>query len=681
MRYTYAAAAMMAVGSMTGIASGDAQDPPKDPRFHDLPNTNTNYQPASYTTLPEWTARREWLREQARFAAGLIPEPQRTPLNAHVFDKYEGDGFTVEKVYFESRPGLYVTGNLYRPVGVEGKRPAVACPHGHWQHGRLHHDELGSIPARCIMLARLGAVVFAYDMLAYNDSGRQFEQHKDDRWTTPVNEMWGIGPLQVQTWNSIRVLDFLQSLPDVDGERIGVTGASGGGTQTFILSAIDDRVKVAAPVNMISHTMQGGCMCENAPALRIDTNNMEIGALFAPKPLLMISATGDWTKDTPEVEYPFIRSIYTFYGAADPVKNVHVDAPHNYNKQSREAMYRFFAKHLLRRDDADTLTEPDITPPPNDALLVFNDGNMPKDMPRFEELIARMKQSARKRMAELRPDSKENLVSLMVVVHAALAHAIGSTFPQAAEIEVQRGVGGINGQGGTSRLTLVRKGRRVDASLCFGIDDAPARARLTVFPTAGGLSDISDLPWKALPLGTSDFLLTAPFGTPQEEADGNEESERGKTMFFTTFNRTDSAETVFDLLTALSVALSDEKRRQVDLLAGGDMGPPSLIARAMVPRELATKKKLRTVIDLNRFDATSESAYAERLHLPSLLKVGGLEAVAAAACSGPLWLHNVGEHFDGKWARAAAKITGVQVRIDKDKADPADIAAWLAEGE
>src|SRR4029078_9808324 len=156
------------------------------------------------------------------------------------------------------------------------KSPGVLCPHGHWPHGRLEQSELGNIPARCIMLARMGCTVFAYDMVGYNDSKRQI----DHRINTPALDLWGITSLHLQTWDSIRAIDFLQSLPEVDPNRIGVTGASGGGTQTFILTAVDDRVSVACPVNMISHSMQGGCVCENAPCLRIDTNNMEIGALF-----------------------------------------------------------------------------------------------------------------------------------------------------------------------------------------------------------------------------------------------------------------------------------------------------------------------------------------------------------------------------------------------------------------
>ena len=176
--------------------------------------------------------------------------------------------------------------------------------------------------------------------LAVCDSGEQI----DHGYGGEREGLWGLSLMGLQLWNAIRSVDFLESLPDVDNNRIGCTGASGGGTQTFMLTAVDDRIKVSAPVNMISAHMQGGCLCENAPNLRLDTSNIEIGALMAPKPLLLVSATGDWTKDTPKVEYPAIRSIYAHFDAEDKVHEVQIDADHNYNKDSREAVYAWFGK-------------------------------------------------------------------------------------------------------------------------------------------------------------------------------------------------------------------------------------------------------------------------------------------------------------------------------------------------
>ena len=241
-------------------------------------------------------------------------------------------------------------------------------------------------------------------MVGYNDSGQQV-----DHRSFPNSEseaIWGISLLGLQLQNAIRSIDFLQTLPDVDPDRIACTGASGGGTQTFMLMAIDDRIKVSAPVNMISAHMQGGCLCENAPNLRLDFSNIEIGAMMAPRPLLLVSATGDWTKDTPDVEYPAIRSIYQHFGATDKIHQVQIDAEHNYNKASREAVYQWFAKWLLEIQDSSELTEVDFTVESDEDLLVFHDRSIPYHALSTEELLASLKQLGKaaieKRNAEIK---------------------------------------------------------------------------------------------------------------------------------------------------------------------------------------------------------------------------------------------------------------------------------------
>src|SRR6185436_19629009 len=166
--------------------------------------------------------------------------------------------------------------------------------------------QLGSIAGRCINFARQGMVAFSYDMLGYNDTAQV--NHKFA--SNPTNLLWNISLMGLQTWNSIRALDFLASLPDVDKARLGCTGASGGGTQTFMLGAVDDRLAVQSPIVMVSHTMQGGCSCENAPGLRVEYSNMEIAAVPAPRPQILVSATGDWPKATMEVEGPAIEGTY-----------------------------------------------------------------------------------------------------------------------------------------------------------------------------------------------------------------------------------------------------------------------------------------------------------------------------------------------------------------------------------
>jgi hypothetical protein len=255
-----------------------------------------------YRTLRDWEARREHLRKQILSAAGLLPMPEKTFLHRQIFGRVERGEYSIEKVLLETLPGFYLGGNLYRPRNRSGKLPAVLTPHGHWTYGRLEHQAEFSGQALGISLARQGYIAFAYDMVGYNDT----IQTPHD-FGGPPEQLWSFGPLGLQLWNSIRVVDFLQSLEDVDPERIAVTGASGGGTQTFLVAAVDDRVKYSAPVNMISAIMQGGSPCENAPNLRIGAFNVEIGSLMAPRPMFVVSATGDWTRNVPKYYHSQIR--------------------------------------------------------------------------------------------------------------------------------------------------------------------------------------------------------------------------------------------------------------------------------------------------------------------------------------------------------------------------------------
>ncbi|MCZ2156722.1 MAG: hypothetical protein LC114_22930, partial [Bryobacterales bacterium] len=319
-----------------------AQVPPNDARSGKVADTDTHFKAHSYTRA-EWDARRAELKQRILFAAGLVPMPPKPMLRPLFTGRIEGDGYTIEKVLLETAPGFYLGGNLYRPKAPAGtKSPAVVHPHGHWAYGRLENQPLYSAPTFGINMAKQGYVVFAYDMVGYNDTPQV-----EHRFTGNRVQLWQFTPLGLQLWNSIRVVDFLESLPDVDPKRIGVTGASGGATQTFLLDAVDDRIVAAAPVNMVSFIMQGGCVCENAPHLRVGTNTVEIAALMAPKPMLVVAATGDWTRNVPKEEYPALQQIYSLYNAVDNVEAVQLDAPHNFHQVSREAAYTFLRKTLM----------------------------------------------------------------------------------------------------------------------------------------------------------------------------------------------------------------------------------------------------------------------------------------------------------------------------------------------
>jgi hypothetical protein len=287
------------------------------------------------TTLEAWQERRAAVKAQILKGLQMKDTITTSPPPAFVSDSIVLKDYTILNVALETLPGFFLTGNLYKPRTLDSLTAVVLSPHGHWEDPDGRFTE--QVQKRGATLARMGAMVFVYDMVGYGDNKQC--SHEVEK------------VMKLQTWNSRRALDYLLSLPFADSARVAMTGASGGATQTFLLAALDERIKVAVPAVQISAHFFGGCSCESGmPVHRsksFQTNNVEISALFAPKPLLVISDGADYTKNTPKVEFPFLQHIYTLFNKPNEVKNAHFPTEtHDYGPSKRLALYDFLEKHL-----------------------------------------------------------------------------------------------------------------------------------------------------------------------------------------------------------------------------------------------------------------------------------------------------------------------------------------------
>lgn len=668
---------------LAGVLLGvpiQAQDlPPKDRRLTEIRHLDLKYSPSEYGTREEWQARAEFLRGQILAATGLLPMPEKGPLNPKIFDKLDRGAYTVEKVYFESLPGFHVTGNLYRPKNATGKLPAVLCTHGHWNYGRLENSNVNSVPARAANFAMQGYVAFTYDMVGYNDSTaishRFAPGHREgfDRET-----LWSVNLLGLQLWNSIRAVDFLLTLPEVDEQRISITGESGGGTQTFLLTAVDERIKVAGPVNMISFLMQGGSLCENAPNLRIDTNNVEIGALAAPRPMIMIAATGDWTRNTAAEEYPTIQSIYRLFGAEDKLTMARMDAPHNYNQESREAVYGWFAHWLQGRAERSPIRERGGGVSPANELLVFYGRPRPEGELNEQQLTEALIDTRRKQWREAFPRDAAGLDRYRRTFGAAFGYSLMATLPKPEELietELASLPAEFAGQSGKTRGVMLARRDKSDMVRVYLTTPQRAAKTATIslivdpLPDAAKLGEESTQLREALSKAGHQVMVVKTFPGGRQVPP--------QIKFFTTYNRTDEALRVQDILTAISYARMKFPAAKINLVATGRAGAWALLARGLAGRID------RMAIDTDGFETTTDDHYVARLPIPGLRRAGDFTTAVALAPLTPLMIFGAGEKFETESIRDLYARFGqsAQFTTHREKITIPALLTWLTAPE
>ena len=695
---------------------------PKDARLAPPKDLDGYFPMAVPKTKDEWQARAEKVRNQMLVSQGLWPLPTRTPLNAVIHGKVDEGSYTVEKVYFESMPGFFVTGSLFRPKNASGKSPGVLSPHGHWGDGRFHDkgrqavrreivqgaerfEDSGRnhLQARQVQLARMGCVVFQYDMLGYADSQQlSFDLVHSFRKQRPelsTAENWGLFSPQaeshlqsvmgLQTWNSMRALDFLLSLPEVDPSRIAISGASGGGTQTFMLAALDPRVSLAFPAVMVSTAMQGGCTCENASLLRVDTGNIEFAGLFAPKPL-GLTAADDWTKEMTAKGYPELRQLYELLGAP---KNVELFSythfGHNYNYVSRAAYYSFVNKHF-KLGLEEPVVEEDFRRLPREELTVWDaEHPQPSGGVEIEKKLARYwHEDAQKQLAALEPKDASSLAQWRKVVGRGIAAVVGHGAPPAGDVSFEktektdlgeyfRFAGLVRDKTHGSELPMAfLHPKKWNKEVVLWLSE---QGKAAIFDAEGGPAPETK---KLLDAGYSvagiDLLFQGEFlaegaGPAKNPRVNNNREFAGYTYGY---NHALLAQRAHDVLSALTfIKHDDQKAEGVSIVALDHTGPIAAVAASQC-QDLNVK---RLAIDTHGFRFARVSDYLDANFLPGGAKYGDLPGFLSLAAGTPMWL--AGETAESatlvqKAQAAAGTQSGVTFHGDKPDSQAAAIA-WI----
>jgi dienelactone hydrolase len=732
-----------------------AQD--KDKRLTTKPKDyNGKFYPwAPPATKEAWEARRAVLKEQLLVSQGLLPLPEKVPLNAVVHGKIERDGYTVEKVFFVSHPGHYITGNLYRPT-KPGKHPAVLYTHGHWQDARLStanswktDQKTGAEAteesskyfhqAGCAMLARLGCVVFHYDMVGNSDS----KQIGHRQGFTDIDALLRLQTfMNLQTWNSVRVVDFLLTLPEVDPSRIGITGASGGGTQSFVLAACDDRVAASFPAVMVSTAMQGGCICENDPYLRVNTTNIELAALIAPRPLGMTGAK-DWTVDIETKGLPELKTIYKMYGADSKVmaaipirRDIKEPFPHNYNQPSREVMYNFFAQNIISpasaaptgpsvryvervsppalfprlfprlrsrnigtweetpapvpspaqspRSSSDKIVELPFKPVDPKQLSVYDaDHPLPKDATNAEGLKRYLTDMQEKQAAARLPKDKASLAAYQKLEHAALRAMMVDDLPATSDIDVTPGAKTEKGGVTTRAMVISRKGQgeRVNTLIVSG-KEFDGRGVIWVHPD--GIASL----WK------DDKLVPAAQAIVDKGAGilavdvyrtGANAKEPSATTNMKIGNNTYAGYFFGYNRSLLSERVHDiltavafvksYEKTKSIHLVGFEKAGPWVL----LARGLCGDAVARTAVDVNDFRFEQVKDFDHEMMQPGALKYGGLMSLAATIAPRELYLCNSKGAGSAEPLLAAYRAAGHSDRLSRHEAktSPQQMIEWI----
>jgi len=571
--------------------------PPDDARLRVNRHTNTVFPITRFSSVGEVETRREELMFNLRMAAGLYPWPDRTPLNPKYEDVGIFDGYSVKKVMFESYPGLWSTGNLYLPHPMPEKAPAILNVIGHWEPQRLTREATADYPAQLANFAKMGFICLVTDMIGKVDS-RQISHD----YGKGEKELWLSNGLGIQLWNNIRALDLLCSMPEVDADNIGVTGASGGGSQTLFLSLADDRIKAAAPINMISLHMQGGCQCENAAGLRRDTDNTEMCAVLAPRALFLAGSDGDWTKNLETAELPAVLEAYRQYGAEDMVEYFYQIAPHQYNEKTRHRVYAFFARHLMGKNI--TWNEQEIkTGDLMDFTWFRGNGHAP-GFDSDEAFFAFHKAERAEKISVLSEDEKRKMLRWITGMRENEYRMVRMSSSDEDGFRAEKYIlDGVSGE----KIPVIKlipqnwDGKRI----CLAIGET-GKSCLEK-------SEFQTILENGTALLSGDIFLTG----ESAQCTVNIGGSSSENSYYTTFNYTTDALRIQD--TALLIRAAADMAGELTLRADGCAARSAVCALAL------TDSVTDAVLERDALELDGDAAYWEKFRIPGICAIGGLQ--------------------------------------------------------
>ncbi|MBQ8407634.1 MAG: acetylxylan esterase [Clostridia bacterium] len=577
---------------------------PDDSRLRLTRHTGTVYPITRFNSREEVERRREELQYNLRMSAGLYPWPDKTPLNTKRELVGEYEGYSVEKIMFESYPGFWSTGNLYLPRPLPEKSPAIFNVIGHWGPQRLERSSGADYPQQLANFARMGFICLVTDMIGMVDSRQiSHEYGKGEK------ELWLSNGLGVQLWNNIRALDLLCSMPEVDRNNIGMTGASGGGSQTLFLSLIDDRIKAAAPINMISLHMQGGCQCENAAGLRRHTDNTEMCAMIAPRPLFLAGSDGDWTKNLESTELPAVLEAYRQYGAESMVEHFYQIAPHQYNEKTRHKVYSFFARHLMGKE-LDWEEQP-IEVADLNAFTWFRGEGMAPGFKNDDEYFAAYKAELGERIESLQADEKKKMLKWMTGICENKHRVVLVSSEKNEGISIDKYVAvGENGE----RIPFVKlcSSKKNSGRVCLALSgsgknclDEPAVSKMV----SEGISVIC-----------GDLFLTGESAECKQEYIGGPFFNEN---YYTTFHYSVDACRVQDAYALIKVA--SDFGGELSVWAEG-CGARSVACALPFCGEVKTAMLEKSALELE-----GDEAYFKSFFIPGIRAIGGIEACVSLA--------------------------------------------------